>query len=135
MKFSRFGFTGRRDPGMHLPRLGRNARLNLPRLGLGARLDRHRSGVSPRFELPRLRRNTRLNMSRLGLGARLDPARLPGTIAGPGWVAFPGSTRRCGGSFWICCVIWGVRGMVALAGNAVTARPRPVGPPRAGPGE
>ena len=39
MKFSRFGFTGRLGPGVHLARLGRDTRLNLPRFDLGARLD------------------------------------------------------------------------------------------------
>jgi hypothetical protein len=39
VEFSRFSLTGRRDPGLHLSRLGRSPRLHLPGFGVSPRLD------------------------------------------------------------------------------------------------
>ena len=100
MEFSRFGFTGRLDPGMHLARLGRNARLNLPRLGAG----------TPGWTCP-------------------GPVGRPGwTCPGPGWVAFPGSTRRWRRQLLDLLRHLGGQGHGGLGGQRRDpARPRPGG--------
>ena len=73
-KFSRFGPTGWRDPGLNLGRLGRNARLHLPGSGVIPRLDLARLA---RYDgLPWSRSARRSGLSRLNRDAGFDLPRL-----------------------------------------------------------
>jgi len=106
VEFSRFDLTGWRATGLHLNRLGRNAGAHLRRLCRSAWLNLSRLGLGARYDgLPRSRlgrcRFERLRLRRLEPLFRRQLLDLLGHL--------------------------GVRGMVALVGNAVPGRPPPAG--------
>ncbi len=106
---------------------GAHSRVEFTRFAFTGR--RHR-----RLPLARLAGYDGLSRSMFARPSRLSPRGGPGVPRSRlgRRAALPGCW---GGSFWICWVILGVRGMMALAGNPVTARPPPSAPRRAGTGE
>ncbi len=113
MEFSRFGFTAGGAPGCTWP--GWPERCTRPAWS-GRRAEPEPVRMSPRLELPRLDRNAWLNLSWPGLGAGLD---LPRSRLGRLPRLKPSLRRQ----LLDLLRHLGGQGHVALAGNAVTARP------------